>query len=274
MVDLINSKFNEYSLGLRLEKTLDKYNLNLSDEELGIYKNAREKRNAIIHGKKNPEISRSEFNIISKIIYLIMKTELFKKIIKKNRADIRFENPLIPPLVRIILDQILKGLNDGFPSNLLIEKLQKKLQRLTKLGMPILNEIDRIKLSDVRIPQEFDQVLEELVTEVIKLYPNESNLLSAFKLINTLHYEGDFHMVIKTILDDLVRGLLNLNSKNEYFQKAQNNLDQLTRLGIPSLRIFHGMKGFERWKRKEKLEKESSFKKVFQNNNKSLDKNS
>ena len=136
------------------------------------------------------------------------------------------------------------------------------------------NLIDIDKLSDVRIPQEFDQVLEELVTEVIKLYPNESNLLSAFKLINTLHYEGDFHMVIKTILDDLVRGLLNLNSKNEYFQKAQNNLDQLTRLGIPSLRIFHGMKGFERWKRKEKLEKESSFKKVFQNNNKSLDKNS
>ncbi len=168
MVDLINLQFNQHSIGLRLEKTLDKYDLNLSDEEQGIYKNARDKRNAIIHGKKNPEISRRDFNIISKIIYLILKTELFNKIIKKNRVDIRFENPLIPPLVRIILDQILKGLKDGFPSNLMLVKSQKKLQRLTKLGMPILNEIDRIKLSDARIPQEFDPVLEELVTEILK----------------------------------------------------------------------------------------------------------
>jgi hypothetical protein len=271
MVDLITSKFNQHSVGLKLERTLDKYDLNLSDEEWSNYKNAREKRNNIIHGKKNPEILRGEFNIISKIIYFVLRKELFRKTIKEVRSDIRFENPLIPPLVRTVVDQVLQGLKEIIPNNLRIVKLENDLQNLTNIGMPLLKKIEKNKVQDFRIPQEFDPVLEELINEVIEIYPNENELLIALKIIETTHFEADFHMVIKTTLDHLVKGLIKLNSKSEFFQQAQKNLDQLSRIGMTSLSILQAMKGFERWKRKEKLKKGSSFSRVWEYNGEKKD---
>ena len=267
IIDLITSKFNEHSLGLKLEKTLEKYDLNLSDEEQSKYKNAREKRNDIIHGRKNPEILRGEFNIISKIVYFVLRKELFKKIIKKVRSDIRFENPLIPPLVRNVVDQIIQGLKEIFPNDLKIVKLEDSLQNLTNIGMPLLKNIKKIKVVEFRIPQEFDPILEGIVKEVIEIYPNENEILIALKLMETIHFEDDFHMVIKTILDHLVKGLINLNSESGYFKRAQEDLYQLSRIGMTSLNIFQAMKGFERWKRKQNLRKETSFNKVWGYNN-------
>ena len=273
MVDLINSKFNQHSLGLKLAKTLNKYDLNLSDEEWINYNNAREKRNNIIHGKKKPEILRGEFNIISKIIYFVLKKELFRKTIKEVRSDIRFENPLVPPLVRTTVGQILQGLKEIIPNNLKIVKLEKDLQNLTNNGMPLLEKIEKMKIHDFRIPREFDPILEELINAVIEIYPNENEILVALKLIETTHFEADFHMAIKSILDHLVKGLIKLNSTSEYFQEAQKNLDQLSRIGMPSLNIFQAMKGFERWKRKQKLKKDSIISRVWEYSSEKQDNN-
>ncbi len=100
IIQLINEKFNETSINKRVKKLLEDCNIKLSTKEWEIYKEARKKRNGIIHGRESYEVSNEEYNVISKIIYFVLKDKMFKKIIVDERDDIRFENPMIPLVFR------------------------------------------------------------------------------------------------------------------------------------------------------------------------------
>ncbi len=76
LIQLINEKFNSPSQSVILHELLAKYDLNFSKKEKGIWKTARRKRNDIVHGKKRIEITKEEYNLISKIIYFVLKKEI------------------------------------------------------------------------------------------------------------------------------------------------------------------------------------------------------
>lgn len=76
---LIDSSFNQPSLNDQLTSLLENYNLELSDEEFNIFKSARKKRNEIIHGKKKVKPTNEEYNIISKIIYFLLRNALIEE---------------------------------------------------------------------------------------------------------------------------------------------------------------------------------------------------
>lgn len=79
LISLINSVFNQPSLTFRLEKIIEKYDIKLSEKERKSFERARNKRNDIIHGVKNIDLAKEEYNIISKIIYFVLKKALIEK---------------------------------------------------------------------------------------------------------------------------------------------------------------------------------------------------
>ena len=78
LIQLINEKFNAPSQSVILHELLTKYDLNFSEKEKEIWKTARKKRNDIVHGNKRIEITKEEYNIISKIIYFVLKKEIIE----------------------------------------------------------------------------------------------------------------------------------------------------------------------------------------------------
>ena len=81
---MIDSSFNQPSLNDQLTRLLENYNLDLSEEEFKIFKSARQKRNDIIHGKKKVNPTNEEYNIISKIIYFLLRNALIKEPVRDN----------------------------------------------------------------------------------------------------------------------------------------------------------------------------------------------
>ncbi|MHA1376455.1 MAG: hypothetical protein ACTSR7_19425 [Promethearchaeota archaeon] len=84
LIQLVNSNFNQPSLNDQLDILLISYNLELSEIEKGNFKSARQKRNAIIHGKQRVKPTKEEYNIVSKIIYFLIRNALIKESISKK----------------------------------------------------------------------------------------------------------------------------------------------------------------------------------------------
>ncbi|HEC38736.1 hypothetical protein LCGC14_1333390 [marine sediment metagenome] len=78
LIQLINSNFNQISLNEQMKALLKKYDLELNEEELKIFKKARQKRNDIVHGKKGVKPTKEEYNIVSKIIYFLVRNTLIE----------------------------------------------------------------------------------------------------------------------------------------------------------------------------------------------------
>ena len=78
LIQLVNEKFNAPSQSIILTELLTTYGLNFSEKEKEIWKTARRKRNDIVHGNKKIEITKEEYNLISKIIYFVLKKEIIE----------------------------------------------------------------------------------------------------------------------------------------------------------------------------------------------------
>ncbi|MBA7666967.1 hypothetical protein ES703_75052 [subsurface metagenome] len=76
LIQLINSNFNQPSINDQLQALLKKYKIELTERESEIFKKTRQKRNDIIHGKKAVKPTKQEYNILSKIIYFIIRYAL------------------------------------------------------------------------------------------------------------------------------------------------------------------------------------------------------
>ncbi len=262
IIQLINEKFNEISINKRLKTLLQDCNINLSPKEWKIYTEARNKRNGIIHGRESYQVSNEEYNIISKIIYFVLKKKMFEKIIIDEWDDIRFENPMIPLVFRTAIDYLIEGLEKLYPSNTSFTKLKLKINELSKQGMPLPKELEEFSQVDLKIPKEFDLILEKLSEVLIKIYQEDENIISANKLIRKSHFIEDLHMVFKTFLDYILKGLNKHHPQNVSFVKVQFQLDQLSKLGIVSLRVFEAMKGIEKWKRRQIHEKKEELERI------------
>ncbi len=253
LIQLIGSTFNQPPLRKRLDKLLEVKIVKLSNFEIKLYKSAREKRNDVIHGNKAIEISKDEYNVLSKIIYFILKEEIFKKIEIKERHPIFFENPQIPLVIRTLFDFILEDISSSFPNNKEIHTVRDKISNLSELGMPLYSEIGKAKT--ICIPPEFDDILKITVNELIKEHSENQSFLKCKRLFKRTIMVDDFDKLIKSILDNLVIGLETEYEDNELIKKARNQLDQLNRLGMQSFRIQNVLQGFERHKRFERLKK-------------------
>ena len=119
-------------------------------------------------------------------------------------------------------------------------------------------ELKNIKNLDLRIPDEFDLILEKLLNFLKKNHSENEHLNLAMEYIsNSSSYnEEDFHHVIRSILNSTIKGLKEINPRIKNFQEAENILNQFDRLGFHSLNALQGMKGYERWKRREGLGKD------------------
>ena len=73
------TKLNEPSLIEELNAILNKYKLTLTNKERSLFKKARQTRNSIIHGKKIQQVTKEEYNIVSKIIYLVIKHSILNR---------------------------------------------------------------------------------------------------------------------------------------------------------------------------------------------------
>ncbi len=253
LIQLIGSTFNQPPLKKRLDNLLEDKKVKLSNFEIEIYKSAREKRNDVIHGNKAIEISKDEYNVLSKIIYFILKEEIFKKIEIKERHPIFFENPQIPLVIRTLFDFILEGIASSFPNNKKIHAVRDKIKILSELGMPLPSELSKAKT--ICIPPEFDDMLKITVNELIKEHSENKSFLKCKRLFESNIIIDDFDKLIKSILDNIVIGLEKEYEDNKQIKKARYQLDQLNRLGMHSFRIQNTFKGFERHKRFERLKK-------------------
>ncbi len=253
LIQLIGSTFNQPPLRKRLDKLLEDKKVKLSNFEIEMYKSAREKRNDVIHGNKAIEISKDEYNVLSKIIYFILKEEIFKKIEIKERHPIFFENPQIPIVIRTLFDFILEDIASSFPNNKKIHTVRDKIKILSELGMPLPSELGKAKT--ICIPPEFDDMLKITVNELIKEHSENQSFLKCKRLFESNIIIDDFDKLIKSILDNIVIGLEKEYEDNEQIKKARYQLDQLNRLGMHSFRIQNAFKGFERHKRFERVKK-------------------
>ncbi len=277
--ELFRTPFNN-----QLVILLEKHNLALSEFEKQIYRKARKKRHDIVHGNMLVEVSREEYNIVSKIIYLILKEEFFKLIKEERREDIRFENLIVPIYFRMIIDHLLIGLNEKFKDDMKLTKIKDMVKKLTNLGMPspkdiipeykepsalILNpqESDKIiklgpafligsnflRKKDPRIPVLFDDIIEKLGEFlVIKCKQNEK-IQFAYELQKYPHFIGDVSMYYRTFLNNIIWGLCEIHPENESFKEVRNDLNWLDKSGIQSYNVREAMKGIERWQKKKKL---------------------
>lgn len=59
-----------------MQALLKKYGIELTENENLIFRKALQKRNEIIHGKKVTEPTKQEYNILSKIIYFVIRNAL------------------------------------------------------------------------------------------------------------------------------------------------------------------------------------------------------
>jgi len=75
LVDLLNM-FNQRSLNEKLNGVLDKYDIELSADDWSNYRSARKLRNDIVHGRKQRKPKDEEYNILSKIIYLVLRNAI------------------------------------------------------------------------------------------------------------------------------------------------------------------------------------------------------
>lgn len=253
LIQLMDSLFNQPPLRKRLDKLLEAKKVKLSNFERKLYKSARDKRNDVIHGNKAVKISKDEYNVVSKIIYFILKEEIFKKIEIKERNPIFFENPLIPLVIRTLFDIILEGISRFFPNNKKIHTVKDKTSTLSELGMPLPSELSKAKT--ICIPPEFDDLLKITVNEMIKEHSENQSFLRCKRLFESAIMVDDFDKLIKSILDNIVIGLEKEYEDNDQIKKARYQLDQLNRLGMHSFRIQNALKGFERHKRFERLKK-------------------
>lgn len=76
LIQLINSNFNQPSINDQLQALVSKYELDLSEKEKKFFRKARQKRNDIIHGKESVKPTKQEYNILSKIIYFVIRNAL------------------------------------------------------------------------------------------------------------------------------------------------------------------------------------------------------
>ena len=76
LIQLINSNFNQPSINDQLKAILKKYGLELTEKEYQFFWEARKKRNDIIHGTDVVKPTKQEYNILSKIIYFIIRNAL------------------------------------------------------------------------------------------------------------------------------------------------------------------------------------------------------
>ena len=279
----IRSEFYRTPLNKELEILLGKYNLSLSAQEKEIYKEARQKRNDIIHANEISIVSRKEYNLISKIIYLILKEEFFKLIKEERKKDFRFENPIVPIYFRMIIDHLIIGLNDKFKNDMKLTKLKELIKKLTNLGMPspkdlipeykepsalIINpqESDKIikllpvfligsiflRKKDPRIPPLFDEIIEKLGEFLVIKYGQNEKINFAYELVKFPHFIGDLDIYYRTFLNNIIWGLCELEPENEFFKEVQNDLNWLDKSGIQSYNVREAMKGIERWQKKKK----------------------
>jgi len=80
IIQLIESNFNQPSINDQMRAVLEKYRLELTEKENSIFKDARQRRNKIIHGKKIVKPTNEEYNILSKIIYFIIRNALIENL--------------------------------------------------------------------------------------------------------------------------------------------------------------------------------------------------
>ncbi len=76
LIQLINSNLNQISLNDQVSAIMKKYDLELNKRESEIFKKARQKRNDIVHGNKELKPTKEEYNVISKIIYFLIRNAL------------------------------------------------------------------------------------------------------------------------------------------------------------------------------------------------------
>ena len=253
--ELIGSNFNQPSIKKRLDTLFEIYNLKFSENEERLYKTARKKRNRIIHGSEVIEISKEEYNILSKVVYFILKKELFKKTELHIRPDIRLSNPLAILCIRTLMDIVCDSLIEIYPSNTNFKGIKRDMNKLTSLGMPKPAELSVIKNVDIKIPKKFDDILELIINQLVLELPNNESIKKCVKFLNHSILVYDVDKQIKSILDLLVKGLKEEYPDNELIKKAQSQIDQLNRLGMVSFNLENVFKGFERHKRFEKIKK-------------------
>ncbi|KKN09840.1 hypothetical protein LCGC14_1042630 [marine sediment metagenome] len=282
--DHLKSEIFRVPFNNQLERLLEEYSLNFSEEEKEIYKKARNKRHDIVHGNKMVKVSRKEYNIISKIIYLILKEEFFKLIKEERKQDFRFENPIVPIYFRMIIDNVINGLYEQFKGDLKFIEILKIRDKLSKLGMPspkdiipeyeepsalILNSQTSNKVirlgpaflvssnflrkKDPRIPVLFDELIEKLGEFLVNKFKQNEEIHFAYEIQKYLHFIGDLGVYYRTFLNNIIWGLCEINPENKFFRKAQNDLNWLDKSGIQSYNVREAMKGFERWQNKKRI---------------------
>ncbi|GAG32909.1 unnamed protein product, partial [marine sediment metagenome] len=233
--DYLKGEFFRIPFNKQLEVFLEEYSLNFSEEEKEIYKKARSKRHDIIHGNKMIKVSREEYNIISKIIYLVLKEEFFKLDKEERKEDFRFENPIVPVYFRMIIDNVINGLYDQFKEDVKLVEILKIKNELSNLGMPspidiipeyqeplalILNSqtsneviklgpvflvgTDLLRKKDTRIPVLFDELIEKIGEFLVNKYEQNEEILFAYELQKYLHFIGDLGVYYRTFLNNII----------------------------------------------------------------------
>ncbi len=280
--DYLKGEFFRIPFNKQLEALLGEYSLNFSEEEKEIYKKARNKRHDIIHGNKITKVSREEYNIISKIIYLVLKEEFFKLNKEERKEDFRFENPIVPVYFRMIIDNVLNGLYVQFKEDVKLIEILKIKNELSNLGMLSPKDIilgyeepsalilnpqtsnkvirlgpvflvgaDFLRKKDTRIPVLFDELIEKIGEFLVNKYEQNEEIHFAYELQKYLHFIGDLGIYYRTFLNNIIWGLCEINPENKFFKKAQNDLNWLDKSGIQSYNVREAMKGFERWQKKK-----------------------
>lgn len=280
----VKSEIYRTPMNKQLDLLLDNYKLSLSDEEKDLYKFARQKRNDIIHGNEIAVVSREEYNIVSKIIYLILKEEFFKVVKNERKNDFRFDNPLVPIYFRMIIDLLIRGLDDSFKETKELIELNKIVNRLSNLGMispkdiipdyeefsPLMKNpmvldkvvklgpaylvgLEFLRKKDPRIPVLCDVFIEKLGEFLALKYEQNEKILYANELRKHPHFIGDLGMYYRTFLNNVITVLCDSYPVNKFFKEAQNQLNWLDKSGIQSYNVREAMKGIERWQKKRKI---------------------
>ena len=246
---------NNSSIYVKLEKLMEEKKIKLSDIEEKSYSSARDKRNDAIHGRKAFRVSKDEYNIISKIIYFILKEEIFKKIEIKSLPPITFPNPLIPLLIRTIFDKILENLSTLFSTNKKIQKIKDKSSELSSMGMQTFPEMEQKGLRKTFIPGLFFEILELIVNELISERPENLFFLKCKRFFESPIIVDDYDKLLTSVLENIIIGLEKDFNEINSIKEARSLFNQLSRHGMVSLRIQNVFKNFERYHRFEKLKK-------------------
>jgi hypothetical protein len=75
--EIINQFLIDKTLYQKVEELLTKHTLTFNEYEKKIWSAARKMRNKIIHGDKVEQPNQETLNLLSKIIYFILKKEIF-----------------------------------------------------------------------------------------------------------------------------------------------------------------------------------------------------